>query len=82
MMPGARTHPFAQREDFHIQKAGSMLRRSRLFYRPCAYCANGWVIGVVIVGKVMGPWSLSYQLMGMKSFWSAPCRTRARPTLA
>jgi MtaA/CmuA family methyltransferase len=68
MMPGVRTHPFAQSVDFHIPEnwieASSIvvvlealrLLRSRLGHK------------VVIVGKVMGPWSLSYHMMGIEEF--------------
>lgn len=68
MMPGARTHPFAQSDGFHLPSdwmeassiqvvlAALRLLRQQLGHR------------VVIVGKVMGPWSLSYQLMGIEEF--------------
>jgi [methyl-Co(III) methanol-specific corrinoid protein]:coenzyme M methyltransferase len=80
MMPGARTHPFSGRDDFVI-RAGWMeapsivvvLEALRLLRKACGE-------RIVIVGKVMGPWSLSYHLMGVEEFListiDAPMRAR------
>lgn len=59
MMPTVRSHPFAQTEDFALPDGwldALRLLRKRFGDR------------VVIVGKVMGPWTLSYHLMGMEEF--------------
>jgi len=68
MMPGARTHPFADCREFPIpenwMEAPSIqvvLEALRLLRQQLGY-------NVVIVGKVMGPWSLSYQMMGIEEF--------------
>jgi len=68
MMPGARSFPFARAADMclpdHWMSAPSIqvvLDALRLLRQQVGE-------RVVIVGKVMGPWSLSYHLMGVEEF--------------
>jgi len=67
-MPTVRSHPFSNTNDFSLpdnwletpstQVVLESLRILRKKYGDC----------VVIVGKVMGPWTLSYHMMGMEEF--------------
>jgi MtaA/CmuA family methyltransferase len=68
MMPGVRTHPFAGHERFELPSGWlesppiqTVLRAIELLRKRCGD-------RVVIVGKVMGPWTLSYQMMGVEDF--------------
>jgi len=68
MMPGARTHPFAQRKDFHIPEGWLETPSIQVVLQALRMLRHSLGDRVVIVGKVMGPWSLSYQLMGIEEF--------------
>jgi [methyl-Co(III) methanol-specific corrinoid protein]:coenzyme M methyltransferase len=68
MMPGARTHPFAQQEDFRISEGWIEAPSIQVVLQALHLLRQRLGDRVVIVGKVMGPWSLSYQLMGIEEF--------------
>jgi MtaA/CmuA family methyltransferase len=68
MMPGARTHPFAQSEGFHIQEGWIEEASIQVVLQALGLLRQRLGDRVVIVGKVMGPWSLAYQLMGIEEF--------------
>lgn len=68
MMPGVRTHPFA--DDGPVRVRDGWLEAPAI---QTVLAAIRWLraaLGerVVIVGKVMGPWSLSYHMMGVEQF--------------
>lgn len=68
MMPGARTHPFNQLEDFHLPEGWIDAPSIQVVLKALRLLRQQLGHNVVIVGKVMGPWSLSYQLMGIEEF--------------
>ena len=68
MMPGARTHPFAQTDDFCIPEGWIEAPSIQVVLQALRLLRQHLGHNVVIVGKVMGPWSLSYQLMGIEEF--------------
>jgi [methyl-Co(III) methanol-specific corrinoid protein]:coenzyme M methyltransferase len=68
MMPGARTHPFAQSDDFNIREDWIEAPSIQVVLQSLCLLRRQLGDRVVIVGKVMGPWSLSYQLMGIEEF--------------
>ncbi len=68
MMPGARTHPFAQTDDFHIPEGWIEAPSIQVVLHGLRLLRQRLGHNIVIVGKVMGPWSLSYQLMGIEEF--------------
>ena len=68
MMPGARTHPFAQQADFHIPEGWIEAPSIQVVLQALHLLRHQLGDRVVIVGKVMGPWSLSYHLMGIEEF--------------
>ncbi|MCC6446613.1 MAG: MtaA/CmuA family methyltransferase [Armatimonadetes bacterium] len=68
VMPTVRTHPFAQTEAFHLPAGWlesppvqAVLEAIRLLRKSIGDRA-------AIVGKVMGPWTLSYHMMGAEDF--------------
>jgi MtaA/CmuA family methyltransferase len=68
MMPGARTHPFAQSDDFIIREDWIDAPSIQVVLQALRLLRQQQGDHVVIAGKVMGPWSLSYQLMGIEEF--------------
>ncbi len=68
MMPGARTHPFSGTGDFHIPRGWMDARSIQVVLEALSLLRKAYGERVVIVGKVMGPWSLSYHLMGVEEF--------------
>jgi MtaA/CmuA family methyltransferase len=68
MMPGARTHPFAQSKDFNIPDSWIEATSIQVVLQGLRLLRQQLGHEAVIVGKVMGPWSLSYQLMGIEEF--------------
>ena len=68
MMPGACTHPFAECKDFHIPENWIQAPSIQVVLQALRLLRQWLGHNVVIVGKVMGPWSLSYQLMGIEEF--------------
>jgi MtaA/CmuA family methyltransferase len=68
MMPGARTHPFAQSKDFNVPEDWIDAPSIQVVLQALHLLRQRLGHSVVIVGKVMGPWSLSYQLMGIEEF--------------
>jgi MtaA/CmuA family methyltransferase len=68
MMPGARTQPFAHSHDFHIPEGWMEAPSIQVVLQALRLLRQRLGDRVVIVGKVMGPWSLSYQLMGIEEF--------------
>lgn len=67
-MPTVRTHPFADTDDFAIGAGWTDAPSVRVALDALGLLRKSLAESVVIVGKVMGPWSLSYHLMGTESF--------------
>jgi MtaA/CmuA family methyltransferase len=67
-MPTVRSHPFADQEEFHLienwKKAPSIQVVLEALHLLRARLGDQ----VAIIGKVMGPWTLSYHMMGMEEF--------------
>jgi [methyl-Co(III) methanol-specific corrinoid protein]:coenzyme M methyltransferase len=68
MMPGARTHPFSGSRDFRVPDGWMEAPSIRVVLEALCRLRRAYGERVVIVGKVMGPWSLSYHLMGVEEF--------------
>ena len=68
MMPGAHTHPFADSKEFHITDNWIDAPSIQVVLEALRLLRQRLGHNVVIVGKVMGPWSLSYQMMGIEEF--------------
>lgn len=67
-MPTVRSHPFASRNDFYIPDGWIEAPSIQVVLGALRLLRQRFGHNVVIVGKVMGPWSLSYHLMGMEEF--------------
>jgi len=68
MMPTVRSHPFAQSGDFALPDGWLEAPSIRVVLDALRLLRQRFGDRVVIVGKVMGPWTLSYHLMGMEEF--------------
>ena len=68
MMPGARTYPFAEMENLHIPADWMEAPPIQVVLDALRILRQAYGDRVVIVGKVMGPWTLSYHMMGVEEF--------------
>jgi [methyl-Co(III) methanol-specific corrinoid protein]:coenzyme M methyltransferase len=68
MMPGVRSHPFVDRDDLHIPVGWMQSDSIQVVFEALCILRNKLGDRALIVGKVMGPWSLSYHLMGVEEF--------------
>jgi len=68
MMPGARTHPFSKASEFRLPEGWMEAPSIRVVLEALSLLRRAFGDRVVIVGKVMGPWSLSYHMMGVEEF--------------
>ena len=68
MMPGVRSHPFAQTDDPKVPEGWLEAPSIQVVLEALAILRQQLGSEVVIVGKAMGPWSLSYHLMGVEEF--------------
>jgi MtaA/CmuA family methyltransferase len=68
MMPTVRTHPFAEANILRIPEAWIEAPSIQVVLEALALLRRTFGDRVVIVGKVMGPWSLSYHMMGVENF--------------
>jgi [methyl-Co(III) methanol-specific corrinoid protein]:coenzyme M methyltransferase len=68
MMPDARTHPIQRIEDLVIPE--NLLEKPSVKVVLEALNLLRWQYGdeVAIIGKVMGPWTISYHLAGTQNF--------------
>ena len=84
MMPGARTHPFADASEFAVPAGWLETPPIQVVLDAIGLLRRALGDHVVIIGKVMGPWSLSYQMMGIEEFLVATLADpeRARRSLA
>lgn len=95
MMPGVRSHPFAgARPERSDRKGGGGLAEAipagwmeapsiQVVLEALGLLRRALGDRVVIVGKVMGPWTLSYHMMGVEEFLISTIRDpdRARRSL-
>jgi len=68
MMPGARTHPFAGDAPIRLSAGWMDAPSIQVVLDALSLLRRQYGDRVVIVGKAMGPWSLSYQMMGVEEF--------------
>jgi [methyl-Co(III) methanol-specific corrinoid protein]:coenzyme M methyltransferase len=68
MMPDAKTHPMKEVEDFQIP--GNLLEKPsmKVVLLALEKLRRRYGSHVGILGKVMGPWTLSYHLAGVQDF--------------
>ncbi|MCL5096959.1 MAG: MtaA/CmuA family methyltransferase, partial [Candidatus Omnitrophica bacterium] len=83
MMPAVRSHPFAETGDFRIRQGWMESSSIQVVLEAMGLLRKHYGDHVVIVGKVMGPWSLSYHMLGVEDFLiSTLCdRDKARRSL-
>jgi [methyl-Co(III) methanol-specific corrinoid protein]:coenzyme M methyltransferase len=78
MMPTARSHPFASSDDLDVPYRWMDAPAIRVVLEALNLLRREFGDRVVVVGKVMGPWSLSYHMMGVETFLISTIRDRAR----
>jgi [methyl-Co(III) methanol-specific corrinoid protein]:coenzyme M methyltransferase len=83
MMPGARTQPFTKAGELLLPDGWIEAPSIQVVLEALALLRRALGDHVVIVGKVMGPWSLSYLMMGIEEFLVSTLRApgRARQSL-
>jgi MtaA/CmuA family methyltransferase len=67
-MPTVRSHPFADKSKFALPKNWMDSPPIQVVLEALRLLRQQYGDRVVIVGKVMGPWTLSYHMMGMEEF--------------
>jgi MtaA/CmuA family methyltransferase len=68
MMPGVRSHPFDKTDRLSIPEGWIEAPSIQVVLEALGLLRRALGERVVIVGKVMGPWSLSYHIMGVEEF--------------
>lgn len=68
MMPAVRNHPFAEAGRPGLPDGWMETAPIRVVLEALRILREQWGDKVVIVGKAMGPWSLSYHMMGAEDF--------------
>ncbi len=68
MMPAVRTHPFADQEHFALPMGWQEKPPIQVVLEALRLLRQELGGQAVIVGKVMGPWTLSYHMLGMDEF--------------
>ena len=67
-MPTVRSHPFAEQEDFVVPAGWQEKPPIRVVLDALRLLRQEFGRQAVIVGKAMGPWTLSYHMLGMDEF--------------
>jgi MtaA/CmuA family methyltransferase len=67
-MPTVRTHPFAIANEFSLPEDWIHSPSIQVILDALRILRQNLGDRVTIIGKVMGPWTLSYHLMGMEEF--------------
>jgi MtaA/CmuA family methyltransferase len=67
-MPTVRSHPYARVEDFVLPDGWLEAPSIQVVLEAVRRLRQRFGDRVVIVGKVMGPWTLSYHMLGMEEF--------------
>ncbi len=68
MMPGARSHPFAGDAPIRIPAGWMDAPSIQVVLEALGVLRRQYGNRACIVGKAMGPWSLSYHMMGIEEF--------------
>ena len=68
MMPDAKTHPMKDLEDPHIPETLLEKPSMKVVLQALELLRKNYGAHVGILGKVMGPWTLSYHLVGVEEF--------------
>lgn len=68
MMPVARNHPFAEPEQVRIPESFLELPSIKTVLDAITLLRRQYGNRAAIIGKVMGPWTLSYHLRGINDF--------------
>jgi len=73
MMPDAKTHPFQRVEDLRIPENILEKPSLKVVLEALSLLRRQYGEEVAIIGKVMGPWTISYHMAGTENFllWSA-----------
>jgi len=73
MMPDAKTHPFQKVEDLKIPENILEKPSLKVVLEALSILRRQYGDDVAIIGKVMGPWTISYHMAGTENFllWSA-----------
>jgi [methyl-Co(III) methanol-specific corrinoid protein]:coenzyme M methyltransferase len=73
MMPDAKTHPFQKVEDLKIPENILEKPSLKVVLEALSLLRRQYGDDVAIIGKVMGPWTISYHMAGTENFllWSA-----------
>jgi [methyl-Co(III) methanol-specific corrinoid protein]:coenzyme M methyltransferase len=67
-MPTVRTHPFAETASFRLAEGWLEAPSIQVVLQALRLLRQRLGDRVAIVGKVMGPWTLSYHMMGVEEF--------------
>lgn len=83
MMPDAKTHPMKEVEDLHIPENLLEKPSMKVVLEALELLRKDYGNDVGIVGKVMGPWTLSYHLAGVQEFllWTITDPDKVRAAL-
>lgn len=68
MMPGVRSYPFADTDSMRLPDGWIEAPPIQVVLDTLSRLRRSLGDRVVIVGKVMGPWTLSYHMMGLEDF--------------
>ncbi len=68
MMPDAKTHPAREVKDLQIPENLLEKPSMKVILRALELLRKNYGDHVAIIGKVMGPWTLSYHLAGVQQF--------------
>jgi len=73
MMPDAKTHPFQRVEDLRIPENILEKPSLKVVLEALSLLRRQYGDEVALIGKVMGPWTISYHMAGTENFllWSA-----------
>jgi MtaA/CmuA family methyltransferase len=68
MMPDAKTHPAKEAQDIHIPENLLEKPSLKVVLQALEILRRSYGDRVGIIGKVMGPWTLSYHMAGVQEF--------------
>ncbi len=83
MMPDAKTHPAKEAEDIVIPENILEKPSMKVVLKALEILRKNYGDHVAIIGKVMGPWTLSYHLAGVQEFllWTLTDTSKVRQFL-